>query len=263
MGQADKLFTDGEAYERLMGRWSRLAGEAFLEWLDVPKGLRWLDVGCGNGAFTEELIAHCAPAAVMAIDPSEDQLAYARKQPGLRAADFQVGDAQKLNFCDGNFDVAVMALVISFLPDPGKAVEEMRRVVRSGGWVATYMWDVPGGGTPVDAIFVAMEAMGMTSVRPPNAAISRREAMDELWQKAALESVETNVIRIPVTYSNFDDFWDSNTLPLGPQGKVIAGLSQSAREELRARLRDHLPISGDGRIAYESFANCVKGRVPG
>ena len=78
MGQADKLFTDGEAYERLMGRWSRLVGEVFLGWLDFPKNLRWLDVGCGNGAFTEELIAHCAPAAVIAIDPSDDQLAYAR-----------------------------------------------------------------------------------------------------------------------------------------------------------------------------------------
>jgi ubiquinone/menaquinone biosynthesis C-methylase UbiE len=88
MGQADKLFTDGEAYERLMGRWIRLIGEVFLDWLDVPKGLRWLDVGCGNGAFTEELIARCAPATVMAVDPSGDQLAYARTRPGAKAAEF-------------------------------------------------------------------------------------------------------------------------------------------------------------------------------
>jgi hypothetical protein len=124
------------------------------------------------------------------------------------------------------------------------------------------MWDVPDGGTPVEAIFVAMESMGMTSVRPLNAAVSRREAMRELWERAKLESVETRVIRIPTTYSNFDDFWDSNTLPLGPQGKIIAALSPNTREELRTRLRDHLPSSSDGRIAYESFANCVKGRVP-
>jgi len=90
MGRADKLFTDGEAYERLMGRWSRLAGESFLNWLDASKGLRWLDVGCGNGAFTEELIARCAPAAVTAIDPSEDQLAYARTRAGAEVADFRV-----------------------------------------------------------------------------------------------------------------------------------------------------------------------------
>jgi ubiquinone/menaquinone biosynthesis C-methylase UbiE len=82
MGRANKLFTDGDAYERLMGRWSRLVGESSLDRLDAPKGLRWLDVGCGNGAFTEELIARCTPAAVTAIDPSEDQLAYARTRPG-------------------------------------------------------------------------------------------------------------------------------------------------------------------------------------
>ena len=88
MGQAEKLFTDGEAYERLMGRWSRLVGEAFLDWLDIPKGLRWLDVGCGNGAFTEELIARCAPATVIAIDPSDDQLAYARTRRGVKRQNF-------------------------------------------------------------------------------------------------------------------------------------------------------------------------------
>src|SRR5579859_7836344 len=70
---ADQLFTDGKAYERLMGRWSRLAGAAFLDWLNVPKAMRWLDAGCGNGAFTEEIIARCAPAVVTAIDPSEEQ----------------------------------------------------------------------------------------------------------------------------------------------------------------------------------------------
>ena len=187
MGQADKLFTDGEAYERLMGRWTRLVGEVFLDWLDVPKGLRWLDVGCGNGAFTEELIARCAPATVMAIDPSKDQLAYARTRPGVKAAEFRVGDAQKLPFGDDSFDIAIMALVISFLPEPDKAAAEMTRVVRPGGWVATYMWDIPGGGSTLDPIYIALESMGMTtSVRPPNPAVSRRQAMDELWKNAGL-----------------------------------------------------------------------------
>jgi ubiquinone/menaquinone biosynthesis C-methylase UbiE len=142
MGEPHKLFTDGEAYERLMGRWSRIAAEAFLDWLNPPKNLRWLDVGCGNGAFTEELIARCAPATVAAIDPSEDQLAYARTRPNVRMADFRVGDAQNLPFADNRFDVAVMALVISFLPDSSRAVREMARVVRPDGLVSAYMWDI-------------------------------------------------------------------------------------------------------------------------
>jgi ubiquinone/menaquinone biosynthesis C-methylase UbiE len=101
-----------------------------------PKGLRWLDVGCGNGAFTEEIIARCAPATVMAIDPSDEQLAFARTRPGAKMAKFEVGDAHKLLFGDGTFDVAIMALVLAFLLNPAKAVAEMARVVRPGGWVA-------------------------------------------------------------------------------------------------------------------------------
>jgi ubiquinone/menaquinone biosynthesis C-methylase UbiE len=263
MGQADKLFTDGEAYERLMGRWSRLVSEIFLDWLDVPNGLRWLDVGCGNGAFTEELIARCAPDTVTAIDPSDDQLAYARTRLGAKTANFQVGDAQKLPFPDGSFDVAIMALVISFVPDPDKAAAEMARVVRPGGWVATYMWDIPGGGAPTDPIYVALESMGMTSVRPANPVVSRREAMHDLWEKAALESIDTRVIRIPVVYSDFDDFWDSNTVLIGPQGKLIAGMTTSEKGQLRTDLGHRLPTTADGRIVYEAFANAVKGRVRG
>jgi ubiquinone/menaquinone biosynthesis C-methylase UbiE len=259
----DKLFTDGEAYERLMGRWSRLVAEAFLDWLDVPNDLTWLDVGCGNGAFTEELIARCAPAAVTAIDPSDDQLAYARTRPSARMADFRAGDAHKLPFDDDTFDVAAMALVIGFLPDPGAAVAEMARVVRPGGLVTGYMWDVPGGGVPVHPIYVTLESMGFMSVRPPNSAASEREAMQRFWKDARLETVETRVIRIPTVYSDFEDFWDSNAVPIGPQGKLIASMSASAKEEFRSRLREHLPMSSNGRIVLQSFANSIKGRVPG
>ena len=261
MSEPDKLFTDGAAYERLMGRWSRVVGEVFLDWVNASKNLAWLDVGCGNGAFTEELIARCAPAAVTAIDPSDDQLAYARTRPGAKMTDFRVGDAQNLPFADNSFDVAVMALVIAFLPDPRTAVAEMARVVRPGGSVIAYVW-APGGGVPVHPIYLALESMGLTSGGVPNPAASERGAMQRFWEDAGLESIETRVIRIPTIYSNFDDFWDSNAVPIGPQGKTIASMSASGREELRSRVRNHLPVSSDGRIVYQSFANSIKGRVP-
>jgi SAM-dependent methyltransferase len=244
-----------------MGRWSRIAGQSFLDWLDAPKNLKWLDVGCGNGAFTEELIARYAPAAVSAIDPSDEQLTYARTRPGVEMAEFHVGDAENLPFGNRTFDVAVMALVISFLSDPDKAAAEMARVVRAGGWVAAYMWDLRGG-APTYPIYRALESMGEAAVRPPNPAVSERDAMRGLWEKTGLESVDTQVIRIETAYSDLDDFCASNLVPIGPQGKIIGRMSASAREELRARLRDHLPVSSDGRIVYESFANAVKGRVP-
>jgi len=263
MRQTSELFTDGEAYERLMGRWSRLAGDVFLDWLDAPANLRWLDVGCGNGVFTEALIARCAPVEVIAVDPSEGQIAYARTRPGAKAAQFRVGDAQALPFDDDRFDVAVMALVITFLSDPAKAVAELARVVRPGGWVATYMWDVPGGGTPVHPVYLAMESLGIPSPRPPGAEVSSRDAMQALWEGAGLASIETRVIRIPIVYSNFDDFWNSNSVPVGPQGKAIQAMAPGMREQLHARVRELLPAAPDGRIAYESFANAVKGRVGG
>jgi len=262
MGGADKLFADGEAYERMMGRWSRLVGESFLEWLEVPKGLRWLDLGCGNGAFTEEIIARCAPAAVVAIDPSEDQLAFARKRSGAKMAKFEVGDAHNLTFGEETFDAAIMALVLAFLAEPAKAVAEMARVVRPGGWVATYMWDVLNGGAPTTPIYTAIESLGSTLPVRPNPAAARLEAMHGFWEMAGLQAIETCVIRIPVRYADFNDFWESNTVPVGPQGKAIASMSPREREQLRARLREQLPAAPDGHIFYESFANAVRGQVP-
>jgi ubiquinone/menaquinone biosynthesis C-methylase UbiE len=259
MSDASGLFSDGRAYERMMGRWSRLAGDQFLDWLALPKGLRLLDVGCGNGAFTETLIARNAPAEVAAIDPSEGQLSYARTRPGATLAQFRVGDAQALPYPDRSFDAAVMALVISFVPDPAKAIGEMARVVRPGGCVAAYMWDIPGGGLPLEPIHQAMHALGIALPTPPGFANSRQEKMRALWEQAGLQSVEARVIRITVTYSGFDDFWDSNSVPVGPAGQAINKLAPAAREQLKVHLRKQGP---DGRISYEPFANAVKGRVP-
>jgi SAM-dependent methyltransferase len=257
-----ELFSDGQAYERMMGRWSRVVGKRFLEWLDVQRGLRWLDVGCGNGAFTEEIIVRCAPAAVLAVDPSKDQLAFARARPRAKMAKFELGDAHKLTFEDESFDVAIMALVLAFLAEPVKAVAEMARAVRPGGWVATYMWDVLNGGSPTTPIYTAIESLGWTLPVRPNPAAARLEAMRGFWEMAGLEAIETRVIRIPVRYADFNDFWDSNTVPVGPQGKVIASMSHGEREQLRSRLREQLPAAPDGHIFYESFANAVRGRVP-
>jgi ubiquinone/menaquinone biosynthesis C-methylase UbiE len=261
MSQAPNLFADGKAYERFMGRWSRLAGEKFLDWLAAPQGLKWLDVGCGNGAFTELLIERCSPATVTGVDPSEGQLAYARTRPGAKRAEFRVADAQALPFPENSFDAAIMALALVFIPDPAKAASEMRRVVRPGGIVATYMWEFPDGFPPAP-LAKAMQSLGFTPPQRPSVEASSRDAMRAIWERAGLTSVETSVIRIRVHFSNFDDFWESNTLPVGPSGKALAELSPSAREQLKVRVRENLPIAADGTISYEPYANAVKGVVP-
>ncbi len=260
MSEEPTMFTDGAAYEKRMGRWSRIVGETFLDWLALPKGLRLLDAGCGNGAFTEVLIARCAPAAVSAIDPSDGQLSYARTRPGAKLAEFRVGDAQALPYSDKSFDAATMALVISFIPDPVKAAIEMKRVVKPGGWVATYMWDLPGGGIPVEPMYRALRSLGIDAPMP-GVEVSSRDGMRAVWEKAGLQSIETRVIRIQVVYSGFDDFWDSYRVPEGPSGQAIRKMSPPQIEQLKARLREQLVPGLDGRIAYEAFANAVRGRV--
>jgi ubiquinone/menaquinone biosynthesis C-methylase UbiE len=250
-------FDDGAGYERLMGRWSRLAGRDFLAWLNVPAGLSWLDVGCGNGAFTEEVITHAKPAAITGIDPSPGQIAFARSRGNN--ASFVEGDALALPFADAQFDVAAMALVIAFVTDPAKAVAEMQRVVRPGGTVATYMWDLPNAGVHLAPFYRALKDMGLAGPMPPSAQVSRSEALEALWRGAGLKDVEVTTINITVHFTDFEDFWTSNTVPQGPQAERLKQMNADQIAELQKRLRATVPFASDSSISYRAFANAVKG----
>jgi ubiquinone/menaquinone biosynthesis C-methylase UbiE len=125
MSEPQIKFDDGAAYEQFMGVWSHAAGKVFLDWLKPATGLHWLDVGCGNGAFTQMIIEHCDPDKVAGIDPSDGQLAFARSRPHAERAEYRQGDAMALPYADQSFDAAVMALVIFFVPEPERGVAEM------------------------------------------------------------------------------------------------------------------------------------------
>jgi SAM-dependent methyltransferase len=260
MGTDPIRFDDGAAYERYMGKWSQLAGETFLDWLAPEPGLRWLDVGCGNGAFTEMLVERCAPVSVHGIDPSQEQLAFARARHAARVAQFRQGDAMALPFPNDTFDAAVMPLVIFFVPDPAKGVSEMARVVCPGGIVAAYAWDMAGGGFPYEVLQVEMRGMGITVPVPPSPDASRIDAMRDLWNGAGLEAVETGEIAVQRTFTDFDDYWA--TVLLGPSvGPSLAAMALEDLALLQARLRTLLPADATGRITYSARANAVKGRV--
>lgn len=253
-------FDDGDAYERFMGVWSQLAGAEFLEWLALPPGLRWLDVGCGTGAFTQMIVDRCAPAAVSGIDPSEAQLAFARTRLASRGARFEQGSAMALPFRDDMFDVAVMPLVLFFVPDPAVGVAEMARVVRPGGTVAAYAWDLPGGGFPYAAIQEELRAMDVDVPDAPSADASRIERMRELWTGAGLESVETREITVRRTHASFDDYWA--TMLDGPGfARQLAGLTAEQGARFRERLRERLPADAAGRVTVTGRANAATGRV--
>ncbi len=259
MTQASDMFSDGKAYERMMGRWSRIAGDEFLHWLKVPAGKSWLDVGCGNGAFTEEIVARANPSAVTGIDPSDGQVAFARERPALHGVSFHVGDAQALPFDGNSFDTGVMALVIAFVPDPAKGVAELARVVKPGGMVAAYMWDLPNLCVPLSPLYRALVKLGHAAPQPPSPQASSQAGLRKLWTDAGLQSVDMTVLRISVSFDNLDDFWASNVVPVGPLGKVLSGLSPAEGKALRAELAESLPVQPDGKIVYESVANAVKG----
>jgi ubiquinone/menaquinone biosynthesis C-methylase UbiE len=261
MAEPQIKFDDGAGYEKMMGVWSRLAGDVFLDWLALPTGLRCVDVGCGNGAFTELLVERLAPREVQGIDPSEGQLSFARQRHTAGIAKFQQGDAMALPFADKTFDLATMALVIFFVPDPVKGVAEMQRVVRSGGTVAAYAWDLPGGGFPLEPLYAEVRAMGHKVPQPPSAEASRIAALQGLWSGAGLASVETREIIVERTYRDFDEFWTTSLA--SPSLRIaLSGMSQDETAQHKARVRDKLPADTAGGITYSARANAVKGRVP-
>jgi len=261
MAEQQIRFEDGAAYERMMGVWSRLVGEEFLDWIALPVGLRCIDVGCGNGAFTALLIEHCKSAEVQGVDPSEGQLAFARTRPGTALARFQIGDAEALPFADESFDAAFMALVIFFVPHPAKGLAEMKRVTRPGGTIAAYAWDVLGGGFPLEPLQAELRALGQKYMLPPSVEVSRMPALRKLWEDGGLEAVETREFTVRRTFADFDELW-STFLSSPSTGGTIAKMAPVDVAAVKARVRDRLAADAAGRITFASRANAVKGRVP-
>jgi SAM-dependent methyltransferase len=165
-------------------------------------------------------------------------------------------------FADRRFDVAVMALVIHFVPDPAKAIAEMARVVVPGGLAASYIWDFTAGGGPTEPITAELRAMGLALARHASIDASRKASLRQLWTGMGLVGVETREITVARSFSGFVDCWTS--LSLTPNvAPTIAAMQPSEVDRLKARVRARLPSDNAGRITCAARANAVKGRVPG
>lgn len=262
MSNTQIRFDDGAAYERMMGVWSRLAGKEFIEWLAPPSGQRWIDIGCGNGAFTELLVERCAPSHIVGIDPSAGQLAFARSRHRDGIAEFQQGDATTLPVGDHSFDAAAMALVIFFVPQPSKGLAEMVRVVKPGGTISAYVWDMlDPNGFPLAPIQEELRILGIQPMLPPSAEVSRLSTLSSLWLDGGLTDVATREITVSRTFENFDDFWGSVEIAIG-MVTATREISDDDKDELKARIRIRVPADSSGRITYSSRANAVTGRTP-
>lgn len=259
MAEQQFRFDDGAAYERMMGTWSRLAGEIFLDWLAPQPDLRWADIGCGNGAFSQLIVDRCHPSEVQGIDPSEGQLAFARTRPAARLAKFQQGDAMALPFGDGSFDVAIMALVIFFVPQPAKGLAEMTRVVRAGGTIAAYAWDMAGGGFPLEPIFAELRAINVAPPKAPSEDAARMENLRALWSAAGASEIDTRVIKVDRTFASFDEFW---TIAMTSSvGTIIGKMPAADVEGVKSRVRARLTADSVGRVTGSAHANAIMGRV--
>lgn len=262
MAHDSQYFSDGAAYERQMGRWTRAAGTFFLDWVAAPSGARWLDIGCGTGVFTELVVDRCFPATVVAVDPAVAQIDLAHKKPIAQRADFRVADAQTLPFSDGAFSVVVSALVINFIPDRPRALAEMRRVCQPGGVIASYVWDLAAHRNPNSLIRIELNRVGAKPAPVPGTEDSRLDALTSLFAGAKLTDISTKTIDVTMSFSDFDEYWQSQTPSFSPMGKIIAALSQTDREKLIESVRSRVPAGADGSITCSARANAIKARVP-
>lgn len=260
------IFRDGEAYERFMGQWSRLVGRQFLVWLSPAPGGHWLDVGCGTGAFTQVILDYGSPTALVAVDPAEAQLDFARHCFANQQVQFRVADALDLPFPDHEFNVAVSALVLNFVHDQRRMVSEMRRVVRPGGIVGLYVWDFAGRQAVAQHIAAAIGARDAVAAQRAAAGqqfeTTRSEYMVALLEEVGgFARIDSRAIEITVRFENFTDYWSANTGFASPVGQFVATLSGEDREAFMADVGQRVPLLADGSIAYVAAANAVKGVV--
>ncbi len=258
---AEIRFTNGAAYERFMGPWSRKVGAVFLDWLAMPPGKRWLDVGCGTGMFTEMVVEAAKPSAVVGVDPAPAQIEHARAKPVAARAEFHAGDAHALPFGANEFDVVTSALVFNFIPDLPKGVAEMKRVTRPGGWVSGYVWDIAGDFFPLRHL-APIRSFNPDIPRTPGIEQSRLEALRSAFLGAGLADVTARSIDVERTFASFEEYWDIFLGNPTPQSAYVNSLPPAKHDSVRQAIRAGMPIAADGTVTFASRANAIRGRVP-
>jgi SAM-dependent methyltransferase len=245
-----------DAYDRFMGRYSQALSPKLAELAGVQAGQRVLDVGCGPGALTSELVARVGAEAVSAADPTESFVQAARERhPGVEV---MLAPAEDLPFDDGVFDVALAQLVVPFMTDALAGLAEMRRVTRRGGIVAACVWDHGGGRTPLAPLWRAVRDLHPGALNESIQAGTREGHLAELMREAGCRDVEDDALGVRVEHETFDEWWEPFTLGVGPAGAYVAKLDADAVAELREHCRS---LVGDGPIVIAAQAWAARGRA--
>ena len=251
----------GDAYDRFMGRWSRLVARQFVAWLAVAPGADWLDVGCGTGTLLDAIQEAANPRSLSGVDPSAGFLATAAKRLPP-ATDLRVGDARHLAYGAAIFDAVVAGLVLNFVPQPASAIDEMRRVARPGGTVGGYVWDYADGMGFLrhfwDAV-IELDPAAAGMDEGPRFPICRRDGLTDAFGRAGLAEVAGTALEIPTTFADFDDLWEPFLGGQGPGPAYVVALDEERRAALRATLRARLPVEPDGSIHLTARAWAARG----
>ena len=248
-------FTAGpEAYDRFMGRYSTPLAPRFADFASIGEAQRVLDVGCGPGALTGELVRRFGADAVAAVDPSPGFVeAAGRRNPGV---DVRRAEAESLPFDDGSFDAALAQLVVHFMTDPTAGIAEMRRVTRRGGVVTACVWDHAGGAGPLARFWDAARELDPGVADESDLPGAREGDLERLLHEAGLGDVEERLLTVEVEHGSFDEWWEPFTLGVGPAGAYVQGLAEDARDRLRERCRELHP---DAPFAVSASAWAARG----
>jgi SAM-dependent methyltransferase len=244
-----------DAYARFMGAYSEQLAVEFADFADVRSGHHALDVGCGPGALTAELVSRVGADLVVAIDPSASFVEAARRR--LPEVEVRVGAAENLPYPDGSFDAALAQLVVQFMRDPVVGLREMGRVTKPGGLVAACVWDHAGGRGPLSAFWDAAREIDPGVDDESQRAGAREGHLLELMTHAGLDVVESTRLTVRRPYAGVDDWWEPFTYGIGPVGTYMSGLDAAHRAALRDRAAAHLPT---GPFEIEASAWAAKAR---
>ena len=228
-----------DSYDRFMGRYSVPLAPQLADLAGVEAGQRAIDVGCGPGALTAELVQRLGPDKVAAVDPSEPFVAAAKERhPGVEV---RLATAEELPFGDDEFDTALAQLVVHFMADPVAGLREMARVTRPQGVVAASVWDMAGGRAPISLFWEAARDEDPSVVDESRLAGAREGHLQELFDAAGLRDVEETTHSVEVEHPSFDEWWEPFTLGVGPAGAHYASLGPEEQAALRERCRARLP----------------------
>jgi SAM-dependent methyltransferase len=260
------MFGDAEKYERFMGRWSRLMAPLLVDFTGLPDRGRVLDVGSGTGSLAFEITERKRLARVVGIDPSKEYVAYAgSRNPFPGRASFQVGDGQALNFPDGAFDSSASLLVFNFIPDPAKALKDVRRVTRSGGRISAAVWDYGAGMRMLRTFWDAAVTVDSSAEKADerHMPLCRSGELSDLWKRGGLEDVHEQPLDITMQFKSFADYWDPFLLGQGPAGSFLARLNQEKVQALRREVKRRLSLASETTpFALPARVWAVRGTVP-